>query len=84
MVLLLRPGDRREERLGGPGVVPGQLACGSAWGRGKPGPGARGGSGHQLMQAEALLVPGACCRVPSLEALPSPARASLDRTVTAG
>lgn len=36
------------------------------------------------MQAEALLVPGACCRVPSLEALPSLARASLDRTVAAG
>lgn len=30
-MLLLRPGDGREERLGGPGVVPGQLACGSAW-----------------------------------------------------
>ena len=31
LVLLLRPGDGREERLGGPGVVPGQLAHGSAW-----------------------------------------------------
>ena len=57
-------------------VVPGPWRAhpwGSGWGR-----------GHQLTQTEALPVPGACCRVPTREALHSPARASPDCTVTAG
>ena len=57
-------------------VVPGPWRAhpwGSGWGR-----------GHQLTQAEALPVPGACCHVPTREALHSPARASPDCTVTAG